>query len=110
MEPSAVYTSGVGSAEPNSDELRHEITRLRAELDRCESATRDVEAEKGELRGQLAEMSVQLGRARQAQEWAETGGPSPTERLRLWRDHGMTATRRAASAIRRRIHSRGQSR
>lgn len=107
----------VESAESNADELEREIERLRTELDRCEGAVRAVEAEKGELRGQLAEMSVQLGRARQAQEWAETGGPTVAERVRLrwdrtrlgW-DDGRRAARRTAGAIRRRLRGAGPPR
>ncbi len=106
------------SAEANVDELEREIERLRTELDLCrdgcETAVRSIEAEKGELRGQLAEMSVQLGRARQAQEWAETGGPTVAERARLHWDHarvrwddGRVAARRTAGAIRRRIRGAG---
>lgn len=109
MERSAAYTSNVGSAEPNIVELQQEVARLRSELDRCEAATQAVENEKGELRGLLAEMSVQLGRARQAQEWAETDGPSPTERVRLWWGGAESAARRSAGAVGRRLRNDQQT-
>lgn len=92
----------VGPAEPDTEALAREVSILRAELVRCEAAVRTTEAEKGELLGQLAEMRVQLGRARQAQEWAETSGPTIAERTRLRWANGVATVRRAAGSIRRR--------
>ena len=49
-------------------ELQAECERLRADLDRTEAAVRAAEHEAGTLRGAIAEMQVQLVRARQDQE------------------------------------------
>lgn len=69
------------------DALRAEVAHLRALVGPSETAYRELaaaaeageravrehDAELGRLRGQLAEMSVQLARARQEQEWALAG-------------------------------------
>jgi multidrug resistance efflux pump len=48
---------------------RHtEVERLRADRDAAVAAAREAEHEVGRLRGQIAEMQVQLVRARQDQE------------------------------------------
>lgn len=56
--------------EPASDlePRRAELDRLRADRDAAVAAARDAEHEVGRLRGQIAEMQVQLVRARQDQE------------------------------------------
>lgn len=56
--------------EPASDlEARHtEVERLRADRDAAVAAAREAEHEVGRLRAQIAEMQVQLVRARQDQE------------------------------------------
>jgi len=108
----------VEPTEPDVDELRREIMRLGSELDDCEAATRAAQAEQGELRGVIAEMRVQLGRARQAQDWAETGGPTVRERVELWWSgdvgtawrSGVATVRRSMGSVRRRLRSVGQSR
>ena len=64
--------------------LRQELARLQAlmgpdersyeglvaDLSACEQATMIAEQQAGQLRGEIAEVKVQLGRARQEQEWA----------------------------------------
>lgn len=56
--------------EPPSDleALRAEVDRLRADRDAAVAAAREAEREAGRLRGRIAEMEVQLVRARQDQE------------------------------------------
>jgi multidrug resistance efflux pump len=54
--------------EHDVDALRAEIERLRADLDGAVDAARASERDAGRLRGQIAEMQVQLVRARQDQE------------------------------------------
>lgn len=69
------------------DALRAEVSHLRALVGPSEATYRELaaaaevaervvrehDAELGRLRGQIAEMSVQLARARQEQEWALVG-------------------------------------
>lgn len=60
-----------GVAQRDDDELadlRAECGHLRDELERAVAAARDAEHEAGRLRGTIAEMQVQLVRARQDQE------------------------------------------
>ena len=71
--------------------LRAEIERLRADRDAAVTAARDAERESGRLRGQIAEMQVQLVRARQDQ-----------ERYQLLLDR-YRAVRERAGAVKRRL-------
>lgn len=64
------------------DQLRAQIGILRAELTTALEAAHRAELAAGVLRGELAEMRVQLGRARQEQEWALTARSIRTSRLR----------------------------
>lgn len=50
------------------DALRAEVDRLRSDRDAAVEVARAAEREVGRLRGQIAEMQVQLVRARQDQE------------------------------------------
>lgn len=88
------------AVEPPSDleALRSEVARLRADRDAAVAAARDAEREAGRLRGQIAEMQVQLVRARQDQ-----------ERYQLLVDRYRTVRERA-SALKRRLPGRSGGR
>lgn len=88
------------AVEPPSDleALRDELDRLRADRDAAVEVARDAEREAGRLRGQIAEMQVQLVRARQDQ-----------ERYQLLFDRFRTARERA-SALKRRLLGRSGGR
>jgi len=92
----------VPESNPNPDApdgLRTQIDVLRSELATALDAAHAAELAAGALQGELAEMRVQLGRARQEQEWALTA-------------RSVRASRRRASAstmllsLRRRLGSR----
>lgn len=71
--------------------LRAEIERLRADRDAAVATAREAERAAGRLRGQIAEMQVQLVRARQDQ-----------ERYLLLFDR-YRAVRERAAAVKRRL-------
>ena len=88
MEPVADENDGA-----DVDEWRAEIERLRADRDAAVAAARAAEREAGRLRGQIAEIQVQLVRARQDQ-----------ERYQLLFDR-YRAVRERAGAAKRRLRS-----
>ena len=77
----------------DADELRAQLDRLRDELATALDAARAAELAAGALRGELAEMRVQLARARQEQEWAMTARHVRSARWRA--SAASTMTRRA---------------
>lgn len=77
---------------------------LREDRDQAVQAAKDALAEAGELRGHIVDLSVQLSRARQEQEYDQVSAAmSPTERVvyRARRRWATSATPRLAAAIRR---------
>jgi hypothetical protein len=95
-----MHGEGNRDANEECEPLRREVAALRVELDTALVAAREAEMDAGRLRGELAEIRVQLGRARQEQEWALTGRPPLTMKtIRSLR----SATSRVDGAIRRRI-------
>ena len=102
-EPAVAYTATMSEASPNPgdapDELRTQIDELRAELATALESAREAELAAGRLRGELAEMRVQLGRARQEQEWALT---ARSIRLERWRESAGATI----GSARRRLGSR----
>jgi hypothetical protein len=92
----------IPTADPTPAELQMQIEDLRRELSVALDAARDAELSAGLLRGELAEMRVQLGRARQEQEWALT---ARSVRVARWR-HALrsrfdTLRRRVSAQLRR---------
>ncbi len=65
-----------------SEASPNDVDALRAELTMALEAAHQAELAAGVLRGELAEMRVQLGRARQEQEWALTARSIRASRLR----------------------------
>lgn len=76
----ALMTTG-GDPTNGSVQAGSEIDRLRAAVEVAQRAARRAELDAGRLRGELAEMRVQLGRARQEQEWATAGRPAARTRV-----------------------------
>jgi phage head maturation protease len=56
----------------DANDLQAQLDELRVRLATALDAARAAELAAGVLRGELAEMRVQLARARQEQEWAST--------------------------------------
>jgi phage head maturation protease len=84
----------------DADELRAELDRLRDELAIALDAARASELAAGVLRGELAEMRVQLARARQEQEWAMTARHVRSTR---WRASASSTMTRARDSLARRL-------
>lgn len=93
-------TTPRGEADSPDGAASADLDRLRNDLDVALAAARDAELQAGRLRGELAEMRVQLGRARQEQEWALTGRPRRTMRTITWL---RVLAERADQAVRRRL-------
>ncbi len=95
-----MHDEGNRDADEGYESLRREVAALHVELNTALDAAHEAEMDAGRLRGELAEMRVQLGRARQEQHWALTGRPPLTMKtIRSLR----SATSRVDGAIRRRI-------
>jgi predicted nucleic acid-binding Zn-ribbon protein len=88
--------------EPPGDtaELRAQLDRLRDQLATALDAARAAELAAGALRGELAEMRVQLARARQEQEWAMTARHVRSAR---WRASASSTMTRARDSLARRL-------
>lgn len=90
------------TADTTSAELQMQIDEVRRELAIALDAAREAELAAGLLRGELAEMRVQLGRARQEQEWALT---ARSVHVAHWRDAARsrfeTFRRRLSTLLRR---------
>lgn len=67
-----VSVDGSDDGDRTLDELQAENERLRADLETAGVAARTAEQESGQLRGTIAELQVQLIRARQDQEGFQT--------------------------------------
>lgn len=78
------------AAEDDVAVLRSDVERLQIERDAAMAAARDAEREAGRLRGQIAEMQVQLVRARQDQERYQL----VFDRYRAMRERGAAVKRR----------------
>ncbi len=102
----------------DADEVAGELERLRElmgpsetsyaalleDRDQAVQAAKDALAEAGELRGHIVDLSVQLSRARQEQEYQEVSAAmTPAERVvyRARRRWATSATPRLAAAVRR---------
>ena len=102
--PPRAYTALHGSqsdeAVNEADPSATELIRLRTALSIAEQAARDAEFDAGRLRGELAEMRVQLGRARQEHEWATVGRPPVRTRAVAWSRRTLRITSsRAVRAV-----------
>ena len=82
--------------------LRAQVEEGREQLATALEAARAAELAAGVLRGELAEMRVQLARARQEQEWASTARHPRAARWRARVDSTMDTVREGVSRRRHR--------
>jgi hypothetical protein len=81
--------------------LRAQVEEVREQLATALEAARAAELAAGVLRGELAEMRVQLARARQEQEWAST---ARHPRAARWRARAASTMDTVREGVSRRRH------